>query len=134
MSLPELEWRAIIRGDSAGLQRRVSGALPPAAAISFMGLIAQSPEQALELTGKQALLGAGRGTAVDYLEERQTGWIYSVRELGRMLRSRQLDMREVTRRFRPLPSGTALLLEEADAIAARAEEDPRRWWLKPGRS
>ena len=66
---------------------------------------------------------------MDYFEDRQTGSIYSVRELGRMLRSRELEVREVARRFRPLPDSTCLLLEEAEEVAARAEEDRGRGWF-----
>jgi len=70
--------------------------------------------------------------AVDYFEEWQTGSIYSVRELGRMLRSGQLEMREVARRFKPLPDSTCLLLEEAETTAANAEEQQERGWSRQG--
>jgi hypothetical protein len=68
---------------------------------------------------------------VDYFEDRQTGSIYSLRELGQMLRSRQLEVREVTGRFKQLPYSTCLVLAEAETIAARAEDDQGHRWVKP---
>ena len=62
---------------------------------------------------------------VEYFEERATGSIYSVWELGRLLRSRHLDMREVARRFRPLPDTTCVLVDEAEMIAAKAGGEQR---------
>ena len=68
---------------------------------------------------------------MDYFEDRQTGSISSLQELGQQLRSRQLDLREVARRFRPLPSRTSVLLEQAETIAARAADDQWRRWRTP---
>ncbi len=62
-----------------------------------------------------------RETVVEYFEERATGSIYSVRELGQLLRSRQLDMRQVARRYKPLPDSTCSVLDEAEELAARAD-------------
>ena len=69
---------------------------------------------------------------MEYFEERATGSIYSVRELGQLLRSRQPDMREVARRCRPLPGNTCVLVEEAEMIAAEAADEQGDWGLSPG--
>jgi hypothetical protein len=57
-----------------------------------------------------------------YYEDRLTGSIYSASDLARLLVRQQLLVLQMGRRFAKLPYSTYLLLEEAEAVAARAEE------------
>ncbi len=64
-----------------------------------------------------------------YYEDRETGSIYSARELRQLahLAGRErgrLDL--LPPRFAALPSRTVLLIEEAEAIVANAEETQER--------
>ena len=66
-----------------------------------------------------------------YYEDRQTGSIYRIGEVARMLLDGQITLSEIPKRLRPLPHATCLLLGEAEAIAAQAEDERRRWSLHP---
>jgi hypothetical protein len=57
-----------------------------------------------------------------YYEDRQTGSIYSASDLARLLVRQGLLVLQMGRRFEKLPYSTCCLLEEAEAVAARADQ------------
>jgi hypothetical protein len=69
-----------------------------------------------------------------YYEHERTGSIYSLRELTEIARRERSSVKKLLRHFRPVPCSIELLLREAEAIAARAEEDRgrrRSGWMLP---
>ena len=67
------------------------------------------------------------GAAV-YYEEHSTGSIFSEREVVDRVQREQIPLDQVGGQFRSLPYSTCLLLEEAETIAANAEEARERDW------
>ena len=61
-----------------------------------------------------------------YYEDRQTGSIYSIRELITAARREQTALDELAEKLKRLPYSTVLLLEEAETIAANALEQQER--------
>jgi hypothetical protein len=70
-----------------------------------------------------------RETAVEYYEDRQTGSIYSMRELTRLLLQGQIRREETPGRLALLPHGACSVIEQAEAIAAQAIEQQERDWF-----
>ena len=62
-------------------------------------------------------------------EEHSTGSIYSEREVVGWVRREQIPLDQIGGQFQALPYRTCLLLEEAETIAANAEEARERDWL-----
>ena len=65
-----------------------------------------------------------------YYEARETGSIYSIRELVEAARREHMALDELAAGLTPLPYGTVMLIEEAETIAAYAEERRERDWLE----
>jgi hypothetical protein len=66
-----------------------------------------------------------------YYEDRQTGSIYSVDEFAKLVVSQGMNTDEVLRRYYRLPYRVSCLLEEAEAIAARADQRGQQRQLGP---
>jgi hypothetical protein len=58
-----------------------------------------------------------------YYEDRKTGSIYSIDEFAKLIVRQGMNTDEVLRRYSRLPSSMSRLLEEAEAIAVRADSD-----------
>ena len=68
--------------------------------------------------------------AAGYYEEHSTGSIFSEREVVAWVKREHVPLDQIGAQFQALPYGTCLLLEEAETIAANAEEAQDRDWLQ----
>jgi hypothetical protein len=66
-----------------------------------------------------------------YYEDRKTGSIYSIDEFAKLIVSQGMNTNEVLRRYDRLPYSLSCLLEEAEAIAARADQSGQQRQLGP---
>jgi hypothetical protein len=61
-----------------------------------------------------------------YYEDRQTGSIYSIRELIAAAGRRRVALDELARGVKRLPYSTVMLIEEAETLAANAAAEQER--------
>ena len=65
-----------------------------------------------------------------YYEDRETGAIYSVKELSRVSRWAHMPLDTLARGLKRLPDSTCKLIKEAEAVAQEAAEQQERAWFK----
>ena len=58
---------------------------------------------------------------MQYYQDRLTRWIYSGPELQRLIEDGDVERARVARRFRTVPPACCRVLDEAEAVAVRAE-------------